>query len=69
MNTLPKATWRNYTSVDNWIYHNAPLCGPEAKFIKNDKDFVALTEPREGSWFDGAVEDILSKIPCKLTRV
>lgn len=69
MNTLPKATGRNYTSVDNWIFHNAPLCGPEAKFIKNDKDFVALTEPREGSWFDGAVEDVLSKIPCKLTRL
>ncbi|OCL11263.1 hypothetical protein AOQ84DRAFT_386949 [Glonium stellatum] len=69
MNALPKATPRNYTSVDNWIHNNGPLCGPEAKFIKNDKDFVALTDPREGSWFDGVVEDVLSKIPCKLTRV
>jgi len=30
---------------------------------------VALTEPMEGSWFDGAVKDVLSKIPCKLTWV
>ena len=69
MASLQNATMRNYNSLFNWIYHNAPLCTPEAEFIKQHEDFVALTDAKEGGWFDGLVEDILSMVPGRLTRV
>jgi len=68
MNSLTRATPRNYRSLDNWIHHTAPLSSTEAEFIKKDLDFVALVDPPELSGFDSLVEDILSLIPCRLTR-
>ncbi|KAK4994332.1 hypothetical protein LTR66_005604 [Elasticomyces elasticus] len=69
MTSLQKPMGRNYTSVFNWMYHNAPLCEPEAEFIKHEDDFVALADAQEGGWFDGFVEDILSMMPCRVTRL
>ncbi|KAK4983221.1 hypothetical protein LTR66_008916 [Elasticomyces elasticus] len=69
MTSLQKPMGRNYTSVFNWMYHNAPLCEPEAEFIKHEEDFVALADAQEGGWFDGFVEDILSMAPCRVTRL
>lgn len=85
MASLQKASTRNYTSVYNWMYHNAPLAQPETEFMKNDEDFVALVDPKEVGWFDGFIvsviasddltltnlpqEDVLSMFPCRLTRV
>ncbi|KAF2460690.1 hypothetical protein BDY21DRAFT_336129 [Lineolata rhizophorae] len=69
MSSLQAASPRNHQSVENWIFHNAPLCATEAEFIRNRQDFVALVDAKEGSWFDGVVEDTLSQIPCTLTRL
>lgn len=69
MASLDKAPRRNYNSVYNWMYHNAPLAKAEAEFIKQDEDFVALVKTKEMGWFDGFVEDCLSMFPTKPTRV
>jgi hypothetical protein len=51
--TLHRATERNY---------NAPLAQDEASTFNKDRDFVAIVDAKEGSWFDGRVESVLSKL-------
>jgi hypothetical protein len=60
--TLHRATERNYTSVRRWVDHNAPLAQDEASTFNKDRDFVAIVDAKEGSWFDGRVESVLSKL-------
>jgi len=67
--SLKKASTRNYNSFANWIHNKKPLSREESKFVKHDEDFIALADGQEGGWFDGFVEDILSLVPCKLSRV
>jgi len=67
--TLQKATERNYKSVWNWIHHSAPLVQEEASTFDKDRDFVAIVDAKEGSWFDGCVETALSRFGGSFTRV
>ena len=67
--SLQKATPRNHKSVCNWLNHAAPLVKEEAETFDKDRDFVALVDAKEGSWFDGAVETALSRFGGKFTRV
>ncbi|KAL9622705.1 MAG: hypothetical protein Q9160_003015 [Pyrenula sp. 1 TL-2023] len=67
--SLKRTTSRNYKSLANWMYNEKPLSAEESEFINSDEDFIALCESEESSWFDGLIEDGLSKIPCKLTRL
>jgi hypothetical protein len=67
--SLTRTTSRNYQSLANWIHNEKPLSQEESEFVDCKDDFIALCEPPEGSWFDGLIEDLLSKIPCKLTRL
>jgi hypothetical protein len=59
---LQRATERNYTSVRRWVDQNAPLTQDEASTFYKDRDFVSIVDAKEGSWFDGRVESILSKL-------
>lgn len=67
--SLQRTTSRDYQSLTNWIHNEKPLSQEESEFIDCKDDFIALCEQQEGSWFDGLIEDILSKIPCKMTRL
>ena len=69
MSALPKASNRNYSSVDNWLHHNGPLSHGDQELFREDGDFAALVDPKEAVSLDGFVEDCLSMVPCKLTRV
>ena len=64
----PSST-RNYNSVNNWLYNTGPLSSEESEFIHHKADLIALGDGEESSWFDGFVEDMLSKIPCRFTRL
>lgn len=66
--TLQRATERNYKSVCNWIHHSAPLVQEEASTFDKDRDFVAIVDAKEGSWFDGRVETALSRFGGSFTR-
>lgn len=46
-----------------------PVTRDEMKFIRHSGDFVALADGPEGGWFDGFVEDCLTKVPKNLARV
>lgn len=67
--SLKRTTSRDYQSLANWIHNEKPLSQEESEFVDAKEDFIALCEPQEGGWFDGLIEDMLSKIPCKLTRL
>jgi hypothetical protein len=67
--SLKRTTSRDYQSLANWIHNEKPLSQEESEFVDCKEDFIALCEPQEGGWFDGLIEDTLSKIPCKLTRL
>lgn len=69
MSALPKASRRNYSSVDNWIHHSGPLSREDQELFKEDEDFAALVDPQEAVSLDGLVEDCLSMVPCRLTKV
>ena len=63
------ATTRNYKSVSNWLHNQGPLSAEETEFIHHKADIIALGDGEEQSWFDGFVEDTLSKLPCRFTRL
>ena len=67
--SLKSTTARDYRSLANWIHNEKPLSQEESEFVDSKEDFIALCEPQEGGWFDGLIEDMLSKVPCKLTRL
>lgn len=67
--TLQRATARNYKSVTNWIDDKAPFETNEASTFTKDRDFVSIVDAKEGSWFDGRVESILSSFGGSVTRV
>ena len=69
LSSYKAASARNYTSVSNWLHNNAPLSGEELEFIHHKADLIALTDAEDGSWFDGFVEDILTKVACPVTRL
>jgi hypothetical protein len=60
--TLQRATERNYTSVHRWVNQTAPLTQEEASTFNKERDFVSIVDAKEGSWFDGRVESVLSKL-------
>ena len=66
---LQRATERNYNSVCHWVDQEAPLVQEEAATFGKDRDFVAVVDAKEGSWFDGRVETLLSNFGGDLTRV
>ncbi|KAF2470482.1 uncharacterized protein BDR25DRAFT_226246 [Lindgomyces ingoldianus] len=66
--SLQRATERNHKSVWNWVHHSAPLVQAEASTFDKDRDFVAIVDAKEGSWFDGRVETALSKFGGSFTR-
>jgi hypothetical protein len=67
--TLQRATQRNYNSVSNWVGNATPLVEAEASTFNKDRDFVSIVDAKEGSWFDGRVETVLSKFGGSFTRV
>ncbi|KAK4547221.1 hypothetical protein LTR36_001443 [Oleoguttula mirabilis] len=69
MASLPSASTRNYTSVNNYLYHNAPLSTVDQELFGADSDFAALVDPKEAVSLDGFIEDCLSMIPCRATKV
>ena len=66
---LKKPSARNFNSFKNWMIDQKPVTRDEMKFIRHRGDFVALADGQEGGWFDGFVEDCLTKIPKNLARV
>lgn len=66
--TLQRATKRNYKSVCNWIHHSAPLVQEEASTFDKDRDFVAIVDAKEGSWFDGCIEPALARFGGSFAR-
>lgn len=46
-----------------------PVSRDEMDFIRHTGDFVALADSQEGGWFDGFIEDCLTKLPKDLARV
>lgn len=66
--TLQRATQRNYTSVCNWISNRKPLVDDEMSTFDRDRDFVAIVDAKEGSWFDGRVENALTAIDRASSR-
>lgn len=69
MSGLPPASARNHASVDNYLFHNAPLSKVDQELFKEDADFAALVDPKEAVSLDGFIEDCLSMVPCKATKV
>lgn len=69
MSALPSASTRNYTSVGNYLYHNGTISMGDQALFKEDTDFVALVDPKEAVTLDGLIEDCLSMIPCRATKV
>jgi len=67
--TLQRATERNYGSVCNWIKGRAPLVDDESSTFKKDRDFVAIVDAKEGSWFDGRVENTLTALDRYSSRI
>lgn len=67
--SLLRTTSRDYNSFANWMHNEKPLSQEESEFINLKEDFIALCEQEEGGWFDGMIDDVLSRIPCKLTRL
>jgi hypothetical protein len=67
--SLKRTSSRDYQSLANWMHNEKPLSHEESEFIGCKEDFIALCEPQEGGWFDGLIEDTLSKIECKFTRL
>lgn len=67
--TLQRATERNYNSVRNWVDQSAPLEQSEASTFYKDRDFVSIIDAKEGSWFDGRVENLLSNFGGPITQV
>lgn len=60
---------RNFNSFKDWMIDQKPVTRDEMPFIQHPADFVALADGQEGGWFDGFIEDLLSKIPKDLARV
>ncbi|OJD34952.1 uncharacterized protein BKCO1_1900063 [Diplodia corticola] len=70
MAQLPAVTDRNYKSVSQYVKNNAPVVWAEQDtFTERRQDSVALVDPKEGSWFDAAIEDLLTALPFPLTRL
>lgn len=67
--SLKRTSSRDYQSLANWMHNEKPLSQEESEFVDCKEDFIALCEPQEGGWFDGLIEDTLSKIECKFTRL
>lgn len=67
--TSKSANSRNHNSVSNWLYNKAPLSREETEFIHHKSDLIMLSDIEETGWFDGFVEDILSKVPNRFTRL
>jgi hypothetical protein len=67
--TLQRATQRNYQSVWNWIFHSGPLVPKEKATFDKDRDFVAVVDAKEGSWFDGRVENALTNFGGPIAKV
>lgn len=66
---LPSASTRNYSSVSNYLHHTAPLSTVDQELFKADADFAALVDPKEAVSLDSFIEDCLSMVPCKITKV
>ncbi|MCJ1242558.1 hypothetical protein MMC14_010567 [Varicellaria rhodocarpa] len=69
MSSCKDASTRNHNSVSNWLHNNAPLSAEETEFIHHKADLIALGDREENGWFDGFIEDTLSKIPSRFTRL
>jgi len=69
MQALPQASTRNYSSVKNYLGHNAPLSVGDKDLFHEDTDFAALVDPKEAVSLDAFIEDCLSMVPCRLTKV
>lgn len=51
------------------MINQKPVTRDEMEFIRHTGDFVALADSQEGGWFDGFIEDCLTKLPKDLARV
>ena len=60
---------RNFSSLVAWVDNEKPLCKEEMDFIHQGADFVTLAAEREDGWFDGLVEDCLTAVPCRFTKL
>ncbi|KAL0263432.1 hypothetical protein SLS55_002412 [Diplodia seriata] len=70
MAQLPPVTDRNYKSVSQYVNNNGPVVWAEQDtFTERRQDSVALVDPKEGSWFDAAIEDLLTSLPFPLARL
>ena len=66
---LKRPSARNFNSLKNWMIDQKPVTRDEMQFIGHPGDFVALADRQEVGWFDGFVQDCLTKIPKDLARV
>jgi hypothetical protein len=69
MISMRAPTARNFSSLVAWVDNEKPLCKGEMEFIHHGADFVTLAAEREDGWFDGLVEDCLTSIPCRFTKL
>jgi hypothetical protein len=64
---LERPQKRDYKSVFDYFDKEKPLCRKECYIEEND--IVTLKPGRETTWLDMAVETILEKTSCTVTRV
>ena len=69
MSSCKEASTRNFNSVSNWLHNQTPLSTEETEFIHHKADLIAVGDREENSWFDGFIQDILSKVPSRFTRL
>ena len=68
--SLKAPTARNAKSFITWIKGHKPLSPEESKFVHRKDDFVALSDAQENGWFDGVVEEGLTRcLPIKVMKV
>ena len=70
LNAFQRPSKRDYRSFRRWFWNKKPLSfAREEEFIKRKEDLVTLRHGREWAGFDGLIEEVVRKIPCRLTRV
>ncbi|PQE21152.1 Peptidase C14 caspase domain protein [Rutstroemia sp. NJR-2017a BVV2] len=64
---LERPQKRDYENVLDYFKKTKPLCKEEC-YIKVENDIVTLKPGRETTWLDMAVEKLLKKSSCRVTR-
>ena len=69
LESFPKPSDRNYTSVRRYCNNTKPLMDAEMDSIRTKEDIISLHSGREWSGFDGSVETAIARVDRWLSRV